>query len=223
MNIKPYVLPASIAAVLHTALVLAFPQGPALPAVTTREPEKPVEQHVQVDLPPPPPPEERSPDVPVTQLKQGSQPVEIPEPPAIQNHTDFTVEPTEAIYHPDHNAVLGPIGVPEGIGPTGVDRIPSTFLSPVDLDRTPRTTAQIPPDYPSSLRSAGIGGEVLVEFTVDATGRVLGAQVIKSTRHEFEAPTIRAVLRWRFEPGKRNGRPVPFRMVVPVDFSVGDI
>jgi hypothetical protein len=28
------------------------------------------------------------------------------------------------------------------------------------------------------------------------------------------------VLKWRFEPGRRNGVTVPFRMVVPVEFAL---
>jgi protein TonB len=58
----------------------------------------------------------------------------------------------------------------------------------------------VTPDYPRAARAAGIEGEVEVAFTVTADGRVLDAEVVKATpRGAFEAATLRAVRRWRFE------------------------
>jgi protein TonB len=37
----------------------------------------------------------------------------------------------------------------------------------------------------------------------------------------FEAPSLAAVKQWKFEPGKRNGKPVRFRMRVPITFPEG--
>ena len=88
------------------------------------------------------------------------------------------------------------------------------------LDNSPRTRSQVAPVYPAVERNAGITGEVLVEFTVDETGRVLRPRVVRSTHAAFEASTLRAVEKWRFEPGKKNGRAVRFRMMVPVRFSL---
>jgi len=62
----------------------------------------------------------------------------------------------------------------------------------------------------------------MVEFTVDEMGRVINPHVTSSTHSEFEAPTLRAVQTWRFEPGKHLGRVVRFRMSVPVQFSLND-
>jgi protein TonB len=110
---------------------------------------------------------------------------------------------------------FGPIGHPDGIG------IPSA--APVGitaLDNPPRTRSQVAPVYPNEVKVEGKGGEVLIEFIVDETGRVLDAHVVKSSDPRFESATLRAVAKWRFEPGKSNGRPVRFRMVAPVVFSL---
>jgi TonB family C-terminal domain len=88
------------------------------------------------------------------------------------------------------------------------------------LDRMPRTKVRVAPLYPSEARGTGLTGEVLVEFVVDETGRVLRPRVVRSTDARFEAPTLRAVEKWRFEPGTRHGVPVRFRMAVPVVFSL---
>jgi protein TonB len=221
MNIKRHVLPASVAAVLHTALLLLVPSMPA-PAIFMTPHAPPPAPHPPDNPPFVPPADDDDPVVSPTQCQRGSQRPEIPDPPIDpMNHTEFRVDVQPVIFRPSPLAPPGPPGPPDGV----INGIAAehAFVSAIDLDRTPRPTAQIPPDYPSALRQAGIGGEVLVEFSVDATGRVLSARVLKSTRREFEEPTLRAVQRWHFEPGKRNGRAVPFRMVVPVDFSVGSV
>ncbi len=88
------------------------------------------------------------------------------------------------------------------------------------LDKTPRTKMRVAPMYPNDARGTGLTGEVLVEFVVDEAGRVLRPRVVRSTDARFEAPTLRAVEKWRFEPGTRHGVPVRFRMAVPVVFSL---
>ncbi|MBA3849104.1 MAG: hypothetical protein C0502_03810 [Opitutus sp.] len=104
-------------------------------------------------------------------------------------------------------ATAGPVGAP-------------VFMLD-QLDRIPRARLQPSPDYPLALRQAGMEGQVLVEFSVDIAGRVVTAKAVQATHREFEVAAVRAVLKWRFEPGRREGRPVPFRMVAPIRFSLG--
>lgn len=95
------------------------------------------------------------------------------------------------------------------------------FLSATNLDRVPRARLQGAPAYPVALRQAGVEGSATVEFEVDASGVVVSARARQSTAREFEEAAVRAVLRWRFEPGRKDGRVVPFRMVVPIGFRLG--
>ena len=88
------------------------------------------------------------------------------------------------------------------------------------LDNAPRTRTQIAPVYPYEAKVNGRPGEVVVEFIVDESGRVLEPRVVRSTDPIFEAATVRAVSKWRFEPGRRDGRVVRFRMAVPVAFAL---
>jgi len=48
------------------------------------------------------------------------------------------------------------------------------------LDRTPTPKFQARPQYPAELRTAGIGGEAVVDFVVDAEGAVRNAKAIRS-------------------------------------------
>lgn len=88
------------------------------------------------------------------------------------------------------------------------------------LDNEPRALVRVPPQYPYEARRSGRGGQVLVSFVVDREGIVRQARVVGSDAPEFEEAALRAVSRWRFEPGRKDGRTVAFRMTLPVVFSI---
>jgi protein TonB len=60
---------------------------------------------------------------------------------------------------------------------------------------------------------------VYVLFAVDQKGRVVDPIIQSSSDPAFERPALQAVKQWRFEPGKRNGKPVRFRVRQPLTFS----
>jgi len=74
--------------------------------------------------------------------------------------------------------------------------------------------------YPMALKSEGAAGMVTMSITVDEQGNVQNATVKKSSRQEFEQPAIDAVSKWKFEPAKKDGKPVAVQVVVPVKFSM---
>lgn len=97
-----------------------------------------------------------------------------------------------------------------------------SVISSLALDDPPRARLQSAPLFPHTARREGVSGEVTVEFVVDEEGRVLAPRVVSSSREVFEEPTLRAVAKWRFHPGRSGGRLVRFRMVVPVVFTVAE-
>lgn len=74
--------------------------------------------------------------------------------------------------------------------------------------------------YPPELRAARVGGRVEVRFRVDARGVPDDMTVIRSTDPAFDVPTIEALRKLRFTPGKVDGRPVPVWVVLPVEWNV---
>ena len=88
------------------------------------------------------------------------------------------------------------------------------------LDRLPKVISQDEPEYPFSLRLHGNKGDVLISFYVDTDGSVFNPEVIKSSRPDFEAPAVESVLKWKFEPGIKNGQPVVTHMEVPIFFQL---
>ncbi|MCF7686692.1 MAG: energy transducer TonB [Cephaloticoccus sp.] len=88
------------------------------------------------------------------------------------------------------------------------------------LDASPRALVQAPPLYPHEAKIRGFEGEVLVAFTVDESGHVISVQVLGSSDPIFEKAARLAVGKWRFEPGRRQGRVVRFAMTVPIVFHL---
>jgi protein TonB len=128
---------------------------------------------------------------------------------------------------------MPPTVVPEGTMPDSkTTTIPTERLGSkkgaveiVDLtllDRTPIARFQAQPQYPFEMRHAGISGEVLVEFIVEANGSVRDARVVRSSQREFEAAAVQAVSKWTFRPGQKGGRNVATRMQVPIAFGLNE-
>jgi protein TonB len=142
----------------------------------------------------------------------------IPEPP-VQTREIITIElpirqqPSQP--QPKQTKVTLPSGTPDGRGDGPL------IINIASLDNVPRASIQRPPKYPYGAIQNGQSGEVVVEFIVDFNGRVLNAHVVSSSSFIFEEPTLQAVGQWRFEPGRRYGKPVRFRMMVPVEFHLG--
>lgn len=65
-------------------------------------------------------------------------------------------------------------------------------------------------------------GEVTVKFTVDATGKVRDAAIERSNHPGFDQAAIDCVLKWKFKPGIKGGRPVSTRMLIPLAFNLDD-
>jgi protein TonB len=89
-----------------------------------------------------------------------------------------------------------------------------------DLDQKPRVLYQPSPAMSRELRQKA-PATVYILFLVDARGNVVEPHVQKSTDPVFEKPALAAVKRWKFEPGKRGGKAVRFRMRVPITFPQG--
>ena len=86
-----------------------------------------------------------------------------------------------------------------------------------DLDQQARPIYQPSPVHNSKTRKAAPGTVWLI-FIVDEKGRVQSPKVVKSTDPVFEGPVLAALKQWKFEPGKRNGKPVRSRRRIPISF-----
>lgn len=91
------------------------------------------------------------------------------------------------------------------------------LFSMADLDQKPRAVHQPTPLIDAEVRKAG-GGTVHILFVVDPAGRVENPIVQRQIHPALDRAALTAVKQWKFEPGRRNGEAVRFRMRVPITF-----
>lgn len=90
-----------------------------------------------------------------------------------------------------------------------------------ETDRVPRPLARLAPLYPPQARMRRIEGEVLVEFVVTPDGGVGAAEVVYAQPPDvFNQTALQTIQRWRFEPGLKDGTPVPVRVRQKLTFKL---
>jgi TonB family protein len=82
----------------------------------------------------------------------------------------------------------------------------------------PRKIKDVRPVYPPNALQDHIQGEVFIDATIGANGRVRDA-VVRRSVPVFDAAALDAVRQWEFTPTLINGAPVPVVMTVSVSFS----
>jgi len=223
MNLQRYILPVTVAAAIHGSLLWVTPEG----KITLVEKDKPTTcgltpPNIEDNIIEPPPAEEPETSAVVKPISGGPQRPVLPDELTDAGVKDFTVPFERSQVNPWKVDDLRTPITPGAFGPGDPTGGPQKTTWAKFLDQPPRAKVQVSPDYPPALKHESITGVVTIEFDVDVKGRVVSARVLESTHRAFEEPTIRAVLKWRFEPGVSQGRIVPFRMQVPVNFKLGD-
>jgi protein TonB len=76
------------------------------------------------------------------------------------------------------------------------------------------------PDYSEAARKAKFQGEVVLSLVVDAQGNPTDIHVVKPLGMGLDEKAVEKVRTWKFIPGKRNGIPVPVRVLLDVTFRL---
>jgi protein TonB len=84
----------------------------------------------------------------------------------------------------------------------------------------PVEVSRVQPDYPDSARKARLQGTVVLEAVISRTGTVESVRVLRSVNPLLDASAAKAVTRWRYEPARFDGRPVPVYLTVTVRFQL---
>lgn len=77
-----------------------------------------------------------------------------------------------------------------------------------ELDRIPVPIKVVSPGYPKELAAQGVKGKVVVEFYIDATGKVLMPGALDWVDDTLANLAVTAVKQWQFEPPLHKGKPV---------------
>ena len=109
---------------------------------------------------------------------------------------------------------------------TSAKRVPEPTGAPLKVGgniRPPRKLTHVNPVYPQSMKDAGIEGAVPLEAVIAGDGSVQTVRVLTAEVHpDLAIAAVDAVRQWKFEPTLLNGKPVPIKMKVTIDFRLKD-
>ena len=84
----------------------------------------------------------------------------------------------------------------------------------------PKVLEKSDPQYTHEARAAKLEGKVILTMVVGTDQRAHDIKVTKSLDRGLDANAIASVKTWRFQPGTKNGKPVPVRANVEVNFRL---
>lgn len=124
-----------------------------------------------------------------------------------------TTEPTE---------VAGPMTVAGNAAQDSVAAPASAASRGAENQQLPRPVAtNEAPVYPEEARAAGLQGKVTLQLHIGVDGRVESLKVLKSSgANSLDEAALATVKRWRFEPARRNGRPLAMDVKTSVNFQI---
>jgi periplasmic protein TonB len=80
---------------------------------------------------------------------------------------------------------------------------------------------RIPPQYPRDAARGGVTGWVQLEVLVNADGSVRSAKVLDAKpKGIFEASAVQAVMRWKFKPKIKDGKPIEQKGAQKIEFNL---
>jgi len=83
--------------------------------------------------------------------------------------------------------------------------------------KPPQLISSILPVYPTMARETGIEGDVVVDTTIDASGKVTAMKVL-SGPPVLRQSALDALRQWKYAPSMLNGQPIPVQITVTIKF-----
>jgi len=84
----------------------------------------------------------------------------------------------------------------------------------------PELIYRVEPEFTDAARKAKYQGTVEMTVVVDSDGQVRDPRVTKSVGLGLDEKAIEAVMKWKFKPGKKDGRAVPVYAQILVTFRL---
>jgi protein TonB len=140
---------------------------------------------------------------------------------------DATVQITEVLLKGADTFVSRAVAVSEQVT-SQPDMATVTISRPPSSPRTvtagvqvkaPQKTKHVDPEYPSSARSAGVQGQVVVALIIGTDGRVESAST-KTSIPALDPGALVAAKQWEYAPTAYDGEAVRVAMDVGVDFKL---
>lgn len=109
-------------------------------------------------------------------------------------------------------------GVGSGHGGPGVG--PGYFRPGVDGVTSPRAIFTPEPEFSEEARKAKYQGAVMIDAVIGTDGRVHNARIVRALGMGLDEKAMQIVKLWKFDPGKKDGAPVPVAMTLEIDFNL---
>lgn len=106
------------------------------------------------------------------------------------------------------------LGPGEGGGVSGVYRLGQRGVT------RPRLIHRVEPDYSEEARKAKWQGRVVLTIEVWPDGRAHNLKIVQALGLGLDEEAVKAVRQWLFEPGLKDGVPVPVQARVEVSFRL---
>ncbi len=195
------------------AMIIQLPPAPAPAAVAAiqppaSEPEKALPEPAATPLPPVARPamvgRKAEPRAVAKQVLKPSKPVMKPAPPKpVLNETAEVALPTAA-------TAAGP-----------VSPAPKPAVTEVLSNRPSYLQAPKQPRYPNLAKRRNQQGVVVLEVRLDERGQQRALQIVRSSGVEsLDEAALEAVADWQFRPETVDGRAVPSRVQIPIEFAL---
>ena len=99
--------------------------------------------------------------------------------------------------------------------------LPSRIGGPAPAgDTPPRPINSREIEYTEEARAAKFQGTCVVQMLVGIDGKATNIVVTKKVGYGMDERAVEAVRKWTFEPGRHNGKPVPSRLSLSLDFKL---
>jgi TonB family protein len=110
--------------------------------------------------------------------------------------------------------------ISERVLESGLFTVPAGFrrVQPPSLTN-PKLVASAPARYTAEAARQKVDGVVLLEITVKTDGSVASPRVVKSLGFGLDEAAMESVLKWEYEPARRDGRPVEVQVIVSCGFT----
>lgn len=75
--------------------------------------------------------------------------------------------------------------------------------------------------YPASAQKENLQGNVLVQFAIDAKGKVVAVKILKSLSGDCDKAAANTVWKLKkFNPAQNEGKAVPVKITIPIRFRI---
>jgi protein TonB len=198
----------------------APPKTVQLP-VTAATPPKPSVAPKAEPAPPEPEP------IPLKPLPISTQPAIVkaptkPQPPTPSRAESRPAQPVElptTTAQPPSQPAAANASTEKTVTP--VAAAPTPMITPVVSLRPSFVSPPPAPRYPSTARRRNQQGVVRVEVRLDERGQQLKLSLVRSSGVEsLDQAALEAVTQWRFRPEIVDGRAVPSRVEIPIEFAL---